>query len=86
MILTPPTSLTVVGQKWDTALVNTMIKYATEIQGYIDPRALIKTSKFITVMVFQEYFIEEDLIHGTSTLYDQLFSFLMCLPPFYPLL
>ena len=44
--------LTVAGGEEVTAVGNMMKKVATERQGSIDPRALIKTRNFITVMDF----------------------------------
>ena len=44
--------LTVAGGEEVTDVGNMMKKVATERQGSIDPRALIKTRNFITVMDF----------------------------------
>ena len=57
MIITLPMqwrnmSLTTTGWKEDTDIGNTMKKDATKIRGSIDPRDLIKTRNFITVMIF----------------------------------
>ena len=43
-------------------------------RGFISPHALIKTRKFITVKGFPEKFLDEDFLHGTSTLYGPFFS------------
>ena len=42
--------------------------------GSIAPHALIKTRNFITVVVFQYWFRDQDCLHRTSTLYSHLFS------------
>ena len=61
--------LTVSVWKEDTDLVKNYDKRYCKKWAYTDPHALIKTRKVITVMGFQVYFRDKDLIHITSTFY-----------------
>ena len=60
--------------------------YATKIQGYIDLHALIRTMNLILSWFSQYWFLDKELLLGTSTFDVKKFSCLLCLSPFRTLL
>ena len=61
-------------------------KDATKRQGYIVPHALIRTRYFIIVMCFPGLVKRQGLASWNIKIYVTIFSILLCLFPFYPLL